>query len=220
MRHYAKLLRATLTASLMLVALAGAADAGPLEDASAAYHHGDYATALRLFRPLADQGFPGAQYNLGVMYQQGKGVPQDYSEAAKWFRLAADQGVPSAQANLGFLYKQGTGVPQDFSEALKWWRKAADQGEAVAELNLGLMYADGQGVPQDYVQAHMWLNLAASQFPSSEKENREIAVKNRDLIASKMTPAQIAEAQKLAREWTPKSGTPTGWWQRVLGFFR
>jgi TPR repeat protein len=66
------------------------------------------------------------------------------------------------------------------------------------------MYAKGEGVPQDYVQAHKWFNLAASRFPASEKENRDKAVENRDRIAAKMTPAQIAEAQKLAREWKPK----------------
>jgi len=73
-----------------------------------------------------------------------------------------------------------------------------------AQYNLGVMYKNGPGLPQDYVQAHMWFNLAASQFPAWEKDKRGDAVKARDYLASKMTPAQIAEAQKLAREWEPK----------------
>ncbi len=88
------------------------------------------------------------------------------------------------------------------AKALQWYRKAAEQGEVTAQYNLGVMYDNGQGVPQDYAQAHMWYNLAASRFPPGE--NRDIAVNNRDVVAERMTPAQIAEAQKLAREWRPK----------------
>ncbi len=76
-------------------------------------------------------------------------------------------------------------------------RAAADQGDAGAQNNLGLMYREGQGVTQDYVQAHMWYNIAAAQ---GEKRLGEL----RDLLSKEMTPAQIAEAQKLAREWKPK----------------
>ena len=95
-------------------------------------------------------------------------------------------------------------VKQDYAAAVKWFRLAAEQGNAQAQFNLGLMYGNGQGVPQDYVQAHKWFNLAASQYPASEKERRDIAVKNRAFVAAKMTPAQIAEAQKLASAWKPK----------------
>ncbi len=100
------------------------------------------------------------------------------------------------------MYINGQGVPQDFAKALQWYRKAAEQGHAKAQGNLGFMYGRGQGVPQDYAQAHMWFNLAASRFPPGE--DRDKAVKYRDIGASKMTPAQIAEAEKLAREWKPK----------------
>ena len=132
----------------------------------AAYQRGDYATAFREFRPLAERGNAIAQFNLGFMYYNGEGVPQDYAKA------------------------------------LQWYRKAAEQGHAEAQNNLGFMYEDGQGVPQDYAHAHMWYNLAASSFPPGEK--RDNAVKNRDIVAKRMTPAQIFEAQKLAREWRPK----------------
>jgi TPR repeat protein len=109
-----------------------------------------------------------------------------------------------ASTSLGLMYYKGRGLPQDYAEAIKWYRLAADQGDAAAQGMLGVMYVHGEGVPQDYVQAHMWLNLAASRYPASGKVARDDAVKVRDQIASKMTPEQIAEAQKLAREWKPK----------------
>jgi uncharacterized protein len=172
--------------------------------AYAAYQRGNYATALRHLSPLADQGDPRAQSLLGLMYYHGRGVPQDDPEAAKWFRLAADQGDAPALFNLGVMYAEGQGVPQDYAEAVKWYRLAADHGHAQAQYNLGLSYARGEGVSQDYVSAHMWFNLAASHFAASDTRNHDLAVRNRDLAASKMTREQIAEAQNLAREWKPR----------------
>ncbi len=172
------------------------------DEGVAAYDRGDYATALREWRPLAEQGNANAQLLLGLMYDNGQGVPQDYAEALQWYRKAAEQGIAKAQFNLGIMYDNGQGVSQDYAEALQWYRKAAEQGHASAQLNLGFMYSKGKGVPQDYVQAHMCYNLAASRYPPGE--DRDKAVKNRNIIAKKMTPAQISEAQKLAREWKPK----------------
>ena len=91
-------------------------------DGVAAYNRGDYTTAFREFKPLAEQGFANAQNNLGVMYNRGDGVAQDYAEAVKWFRRAAEQGDASAQNNLGAMYNLGDGVPQDYAEAVKWFR--------------------------------------------------------------------------------------------------
>ncbi len=136
-----------------------------VDEGLTAYQRGDYATALRELRPLAEQGHAGAQSNLGVMYGKGQGVPQDYAEAMKWYRKAAEQGGAPAQLNIGFMYAEGHGVPQDDAEAVGWWRKAAEQGWADAQNNLGIMYANGEGVTQDYAQAHMWFNLAASRYP-------------------------------------------------------
>jgi hypothetical protein len=189
--------------ALVLVVSLSAPAWADFEEGVAAYDRGDYATALREWKPLAEAGMRDAQHNLGVMYHQGEGVPQDYGEAVKWYRRAAEAGIPEAQFNLGLMYDQGYGVPQDYGEAMKWYRRAAEQGHADAQLNLGFMYDDGRGVPQDYVQAHMWSNLAASRFAPGS--NRDMAVKNRDIVAERMTPAQIAEAQRLAREWKPKS---------------
>lgn len=95
------------------------------------------------------------------------------------------------------IYDHGQGVPQDHAEAAKWYRKAADQGYATAQGILGSTYYYGRGVPQNYVLAHMWFNLAAAKGDGD-------SLKNRDLVASEMTPIDIAEAQRLAREWKPK----------------
>jgi TPR repeat protein len=102
------------------------------------------------------------------------------------------------------MYAGGQGVPQDHDQAAKWYRLAADQGGAQASYNLGLAYAKGEGVSQDNITAHMYFNLAAARFPASESQNRSQAIKNRDLVASKMTPAEVAQAQTSAREWKPK----------------
>ncbi|MDG1942636.1 MAG: tetratricopeptide repeat protein [Halioglobus sp.] len=156
----------------------------------------DYRQAAAWFHRAADQGLAEAQFNLGRIYREGPGIPLDYKEAVTWYRKAADQGDPKAQFSLGLRYDNGQGVPQDYAQAVTWYRKAADQGHAAAQYNLGLRYGEGQGVPQDYVQAHMWSNLATA---SGDQD----AITNRDRVAGMMTPAQIAEAQKLAREWKP-----------------
>ena len=109
----------------------------------------------------------------------------------------AEQGNASSQISLGFRYLTGQGIPQDYKEAVKWYRKAAEQGHADAQHQLGFMHDKGEGIPRDYIEAHKWFSLAAA-------EGDEVATKSRDLIAKKMTPEQITEAQKLAREWKPK----------------
>jgi TPR repeat protein len=192
----ARMLRAALIA-LALAFSAAPVSAGVPDDAFAAYDRGDYAEAMRLWRPLAEQGDTSAQYFLGVMYYKGQGVPQDYVEAAKWYRKAAEQGDTGAQYILSGMYYEGQGVPQDVAEAVKWSRMAAEQGYDSAQSILGAMYATGEGVPQDDVEAHMWFNLAAAQGNENGK-------KNRDIVAKRMTSEQIAEAQRLAREWKPK----------------
>lgn len=141
----------------LLLAVHGQA-AGGINSGAAAYNQGDYDAALRVWRPLAEQGNAGAQLDLGFMYDNGYGVPQDYQEA------------------------------------IAWYRRAADQGNARAQYNLGHMYDKGDGVPRDYVQAHMWYDIAGVA----------VAVKYRDFVAREMTPAQVTEARRLAREWMEK----------------
>ena len=115
------------------VAIAQDYDAG-LKAAQA----GDFQTALKEWKLLADQGHADARHNLGWMYASGEGVVEDDAEAAGWYRLAADQGFAGAQYNLGWMYANGEGVPEDDAEAVRWYRLAADQGHADAQNNLGL----------------------------------------------------------------------------------
>ncbi len=140
---------------------------------------------------LAGTAVAGPYEDAISAYERG-----DHNEAARLYRRAAEQGHAEGQLKLAFMYGNGEGVSQDDAEAAKWYRLAADQGHAGGQLSLGNMYKRGQGVPQDNVQAYKWLDLAGSQIVS--------AFLNRDRVAAKMTPAQIAEAQELAREWKPK----------------
>ena len=158
----------------------------------------DYREAEKWRRQAAEQAEDLDLLSLAVQYANGIGVPEDSWEAKKLFRLVAEGGHPvfsqAAQRQLGDMYYAGKYALQfgkDNREAVKWYRKAAEQGDAKAQERLGHMYANGEGVPQDFVQAHAWMNLAAAQGFQAE---------NRDRLAAQMTPAQIAEAQKLAAE--------------------
>ena len=152
-----------LLTALLIGALYAQALAADFQTGWQAYESGDYATALREFRPLAEQGIAEAQYNLGLMYAAGEGVPKDDAEAVKWFRKAAEQGVALAQHNVGAMYANGRGVPKDDVEAVKWFRKAAEQGFVESQLTMGFMYANGKGVPKDSVEAVRWYRMAAAQ---------------------------------------------------------
>ena len=128
-------------------------------------------------------------------------MAQDDAEAVKWYRRAAEQGLAVAENALGVRYEIGQGVKQDFAKAMKWYRRPAEHGDAFAQYRLGFMYFVGHGVPRDYlhyVQAYLWLSLAAER-----DENRARPLRTQ--VAEEMTPEQIAEAERLAREWTPKS---------------
>jgi uncharacterized protein len=151
----------------------------------------------REVRRLAEEGNVTAQNKLGLLYKVGRGVPQNYVQAKRWFEEAAKQGHAGAQINLGMLYLQEDAPPRSPQMAMFWFSRAAEQGAAPAFAKLGQMYQEAQGVPEDLVQAYMWFHLAATngEAPSAER---------RDLLATKMTSAQIAEAQKRAQEWKPK----------------
>jgi TPR repeat protein len=174
-------------------------DAGHAE-----YQRGNYAAALQHLRPLAEQGDVRAQYTLGLMYYHGRGVPRNDPEAMRWLRLAADQGHAPAQFNLGVMFSEGHGAAKNEAEAVRWYRLAAEQGNPEAQYNLGLAYAKGDGIAQSYVDGHLWFSLAAERFSKSEPRSYELAVRNRNLIAAKMTSEEIAVAQKLARQWSQR----------------
>ena len=123
-------------------------------------------------------------------------------------RLDAEQGDAQGQNGLGLMYKTGKGVPQDYQEGMRWYRLAAEQGNDLAQYSLGVMYDTGKGVPQDYVQAHTWINLAASRATTGFAKLFQL---QRDSLAERMTASQVAEAQRLAREWQPKT------WEQLTG---
>ena len=169
------------------------------EEGQLAYGQSDYAAAYKIWLPLAEQGHVTAQGTLGFLYNMGLGVKQDYAEAVKWYSKAAEQGNSEAQYNLGISYREGHGVPQDDNEAFKWLRKAAEQGFLDAYNNLGLMYVFGRGVQKDYIQAHASFSVAAAAGNANGSENR-------DIVTRKMTPTDIAEAERLVGEWMKKHG--------------
>jgi uncharacterized protein len=194
--------RASLAFFALSLGLADSVFADQAADAFAAYKRRDYTTAIRLCRQPAEKGSKWCQTMLASTYYHGIGAPKNYAEAMKWYRKAADQGDAAAQNSLGGMYAEGKGAPQNHAEAMKWYQQAAEQGHPAAQHNLGDLYGKGKGAPQDFVQAHKWYNLAAAS--ATDDKERDTFLKNRDMLAAKMTPAQIAEARKLAREWKPK----------------
>lgn len=128
-------------------------------------------------------------------YQKG-----DYAAAAKEWRPEAEQGDAPSQYNLGLLYLDGHGVPQDPTEAAKWFRRAAEQGYTEAQHNLGALYGSGQGVRRDYIEAYKWMNICAAT-------GNHGCTTQRDLLAKKLKPAQLAQAQRVASEFSPRKET-------------
>jgi TPR repeat protein len=185
-------------------------------DALTAEKTGDLTTALILFRRLANHGDARAVQFLAelkakmtpaqiadaektadiedALAAMKQGRKEDYATALKLLRPLAEQGDPRAEQLLGGLYYYGNGVPESKVEAVKWYEDAANQGYAKAQRNLGYLYQKGIGVLRDVVRAHMWLNLAAAAGESG-------AADERDELEGRMSPAQIAEAEKLARKW-------------------
>jgi TPR repeat protein len=233
----------------LLLTLAAPVCAGPYEDAQAAEKRDDHATAIPIYRSLADRGNAAAMVRLGFFYEIGWGVKQDWLEAAKWYSKAAEAGDESAAGSLGFIGRhwrvftqtdmnpviyelvkkaamRGNAAAQfslgvmnyDFrdlssdqdkvnpQEALIWYRRAAEQGDCDSQFSLGTAYERGIGVPQDYIEAHKWYNLAAPR--SSYADIRDDIIKRRDALAHRMTRSQLAEAQRLAREWRPTPPPP------------
>lgn len=148
---------------LGLLLLSAPCLAGPAEDADAAYKRGDYASAIRLYRPLADQGDARAQNSLGRMYLRGQGASKDYPSAMKWFRRAAALGIADAQYNLGEIYLRELGVEQDLVEAARWYTRAAEQGHMNAQFTLAVLYTIGRGVSKSQQKAAYWFDRAATQ---------------------------------------------------------
>ena len=162
-----------LLVCIMFVLLGTQMSAQEIDKGYEAYNDGDYATALNEWKPIAEQGYAFAQYNLGIMYEYGNGVAKDYAEAVKWYRLSAEQGYAIGQYSLGLMYSNGYGVLKDKAEAVKWWGLSAEQGYAYAQGMLGIMYELGEGVLKDNIIAHMWYNIASGNGHKSAGDWRD-----------------------------------------------
>ena len=170
------------------VLAAGTAGADPdFEAAVVAYEAGDYVAARQAWLALASRGDPAAERNIGHLYRNGLGVPQDFGKAAEWYRRAAEKGLARAQANLGNMYLRGQGVPQDPVEATAWFERAARQGHVISQYNLGLLYETGLGVAADEALALGWYYLAAKAGHRRSLERLSV------LVARGVKPAEVEE---------------------------
>ena len=192
-----------------------------LDDGVAAYELSDFAPALREFCSAAQQGDARAQYMLGLMHENGRGVPANNTDAMKWYRMAAERGHAKSQYNLGAMHERGMDLPSTQSSgdvlgealgvsvapahtahrlglsnaaAAKWYRMAANQGLVDAQYNLGLMYASGSGVPENYVGAYLWWTVAKAY-------GNEKAATKLNVLKPLMSERDIVEAQRLATDW-------------------
>lgn len=168
-RAFARTIRTTrsvlMVAMPVLLLHASPVPAREASPGMSAYHSGQFSEAVVHFKRVARQGCKHAQFNLGVMYGNGRGVNQNYKRAAYWYKRSAGQGKASAQFNLAVLYDNGSGVKQSPRRAVKLYRKAARQGHAHAQFNLSQMYRHGEGVRKNPVKAYQWLERAASNNP-------------------------------------------------------
>jgi uncharacterized protein len=186
-----------LVLSIVCFTISACADIQPASDMYI-NTRAEYDEAAKELHKSAEAGDSSAQNALGLLYYKGKGVSRDTRQAKQWFEKAAEQGHAGAQVNLGTLYLHGDGAPQSAHMALFWFSRAAEQGHALALAKLGRMYERGRAVSRDIIQARMWYNLSAAL---GEKR----AAEARDALANQMTSAQIAEADRLARGWKPKT---------------
>jgi TPR repeat protein len=148
-----------------------------------------------LFRAAADQGMTRAQYDLGVLYERGRGVPVDLTQAANWYLKAAEGKYPLAEYNLAVCYTKGQGIRQDVSEAALWYRRAAGQGVVQAMINLAVMYEKGEGVPASAVDAYAWYQAAgrrASQAAARRAEDLYATLPRLDQIRAEALASDVA----------------------------
>lgn len=165
-------MRSKFLMSLTLLLATATASAQSLEEqmrtAAGGYERKDYAAAVAIWRPLAEQGNAEAQTLLGAMCWSGEGVPRDHAEAAKWYLRAAQQGYARAQNDIGFMYGFGEGIP-----------------------------------PHDDVEAYKWISLAIMRYTAKNQNRLDQAIKDRATLEARMTPAQIAQAEREIRNWKP-----------------
>lgn len=174
----------------------------------------DYRAGIKWYTAAAEHGHIHAAAMLGSLYNYGPNVPwhsevpTDLVAAVRWLRVAVKGDDPSGENTLATLYRNGRGVPKDLEEAARLYRLAAEQGDSDAQSSLGFLYSSGDGVIKDYVQAHMWLNLWATHSSSGGTTFAGLCRDGREALEVMMSPAQIAEAQSLARNWKPRKQQP------------
>jgi hypothetical protein len=164
-----------------------------------AFEKGDYATALKIWEPIAKEGDTSAQFQLGNMYTNGHGVTIDHKTAYKWYLLAARQGYAAAESSVGFAYRRGLGVKRDRKVSIEWYTAAAEKGFIPAQIGLGIMHTTGGRAKRNNTAAYMWWSIAAML---GDKE----AMKLQKMIAERMNPGQINEAKRLAHTWVKEHG--------------
>ncbi|MCW5738079.1 MAG: sel1 repeat family protein [Enhydrobacter sp.] len=161
-------MRLPISLSLVLLAAALPAAAGPLEDGIAAYNAKNFDKAVELLQPLAEKNNdPQAQEKIGRMYHRGKGLPKDAAKAAEWYLKAAEQGDAPAAARLGSMYWIGDGVARDPEQAAKWYALGAAKGNPLAQVGIGYMSMQGSGTPVDFKAAADWFTKSAEQGDAS-----------------------------------------------------
>lgn len=146
------------------------------EQANAAFMAGNYALAQKELKPLLAKGEARSQYAMGVMAENGFGMPKNPKVAADWYLRAAKQGNTDAQYNLGAMYEHGIGMPADYARAARWYLPAAEAGDIDALSNLGVLYEKGQGVKQDKILAMALYNVSvalAAGAPTQASQNRQ-----------------------------------------------
>jgi len=167
-------------------------DAG-FDEATAAFESGNYPKALEELKPLVEKGDARGQYAMGVMAENGFGMPVNLQQAAAWYLKAAQQGNTDAQFNLGAMYERGLGMPADPAQAAHWYLLAAESGDIDALSNLGVLYEKGEGVPQDKVLAMALYNVSVA----FEQNTNSQAAQNRQGLANRMPLPDVEKAVAL-----------------------
>lgn len=185
-----------LALGLCLPTVAAAVTGSDYYEGIEAYRQGRYAAAYAKLLPYAERGIAPVQTRIGLMTYLGQGVAADKAMAAHWYAKAAVQGSGEAQSRLGDMYLRGDGVAPDPARAAWWLERAANRGHGAAQYNMAYLYITGTGVAPDPVRAHLWLGraVARNHSPASELRAR---------LARTMSPAELAQAARLARGLVP-----------------
>lgn len=158
------------------------------KDGVSAYEQGNYKAAIKEFVALAQKGDAKALFNIGLMVELGHGVPANPKLALKWYQRAYERKNKNAPFNMALIYYNGTAGKQDFTLALEWYKKAAALGNAAALINIGQMYFFGKGVKKSKIKAYVWYTLAGHR-------GLRKGLRNRDIVARKLTPFNISNAE-------------------------